>query len=195
VDWRSDVLESERRAADLPDDPIAPYSGSWWSTPALAGLRRSTRTLGPRGPVGLHLVEDALGWKSAQCWALRPASRASIFEIHSAQDWSELVQRYPLPVTRSRRHDWWRATGQDVAWTIPDYLAVAADYDGVHLSVAGYLSTAGRALRAGEAHTVLAGWDPEDTWWLTDSPQRAGPPVHWATTGDIEPFARMPKTA
>jgi hypothetical protein len=151
-------------------------------------MRCSTRTLESIGPVGLHLVEDALGWDSARCWSLQLRSEASIFEIGGEDDWAELVQRYPLAVAKSRRHDWWRATGRDLEWTIPDFYAVASDYDAVHLTVAGYLSTAGRAVPAGDAHTVLAGWGPDETWWLTHSPQRIGPPARWIATGDTAPF-------
>jgi hypothetical protein len=192
--WRADTLEDGRRAAERPDDPRAPYSGFWWSTPALSGLRRSTRSLGSTGPAGLHLVEDAFGWSSARCWSLQLRPSASIFEIGGADDWSELVRRYPLAVTKSRRHDWWRATGRDLEWAIPDFHAVAVDYDALHLSVAGYLSAAGRASAAGEAHTVLAGWNPDETWWLTDIPQRVDPGVRWVVTGDAEPFAWTPST-
>ena len=192
--WRADTLEDERRAADRPDDPRAPYSGHWWSTPSASVLFEerlacSTRSLESTGPVGLHLVEDSPSWQSAGCWSLQLPAGASIFEIGGADDWRELVRRYPLAVTKSRRHDWYRVTGHDLEWAIPDFHAVAADYGAVHLSVAGYLSTAGRAIRAGEAHTVLAGWDPDQTWWLTDSPQRVDPAVRWVTTGDLEPFA------
>jgi hypothetical protein len=187
--WRARTLTDESSAADRPDDPRAPYSGSWWSTPALSGLRCSTRSLESTGPVGLHLVEDAFSWTSARCWSLRPRPGGSIFEIGGADDWSELVQRYPLAVTKSRRHDWWRATGRDLEWAIPDFHAVAGDYDAVHLSVAGYLAAAGRALRAGEWHTVLAGWNPDETWWLIDTPRRVEPAVRWVATGDSEPFA------
>jgi hypothetical protein len=187
--WRADTLEDERRAAERPDDPRAPYSGSWWSTPALSPLRRSTRSHQSLGPVGLHLVEDALGWASARSWTLQLRPHAAIFEIQGADDWAELVERYPFAVTRSRRHDWYRATGLDLEWTIPDFYAVAGEYDAVHLTVAGYLSTAGRAIRAGQTHTVLAGWHPDETWWLTDSPQRVDPAVRWLATGESEPFA------
>jgi hypothetical protein len=187
--WRTETLEGERRAAELPDDPRAPYSGAWWSTPVLGGLRTSTRSLESTGPVGLHLVEDFLGWRSARCWPLQPRADASIFEIAGTDDWAELVQRYPLAVTKSRRHDWWRATGRDVKWAIPDYYAVAYDYDAVHLTVGAYLSTAGRALPAGDVYTVLAGWAPDETWWLSHSPGRIDPPARWIATGDSEPFA------
>jgi hypothetical protein len=191
--WRAETLEDERRAADRPADPRAPYSGRWWSAPASSGLRSSTRSLRSTGPVALHLVEDAFSWSSARCWSLQLRPGATIFEIAGADDWAELVRRHPLAVTKSRRHDWWRATGGDLEWAIPDFEAVADDYDAVHLSVAGYLSTSGRAIRAGDAHTVLAGWNPDQTWWLTDSPQRVDPAVGWMTTGDIEPFAWTPR--
>lgn len=195
VAWRASTLEAERSAADRPDDPRAPYSGHWWSTPALSLLRRSTRSLTSIGPVGLHLVEDDMGWVSARCWSLQARPGASIFEIGGPEDWGELVRRYPLAVTKSRRHDWWRATGRDLEWAIPDFNAVAGDYDAVHLSVAGYLATAGRAVRAGEWHTVLAGWNPDETWWLTDAPQRVDPAVRWVATGDSEPLAWTPTPA
>jgi hypothetical protein len=186
--WRAATIEDEQRAADRPDDPRAPYSGYWWSTPALAPLRRSTRNLGSIGPAGLHLVEDDSGVNSARCSSLRVRPDAVVFEIDGADAWTELVRRYPLAVTKSRRHDWFRTTGRDQVWTIPDFHAVAADYDAIHLSVTGYLSTAGRSIPAGQAHTVLAGWNPDETWWLTDSPQRIGPAVRWVATDDIEPF-------
>jgi hypothetical protein len=179
VAWRADTLDVESDAARLPTIPTGASSGRWWSTPS-RGLICSTRALDGHGPVGLSLVEDSLGWTSAQSHALRPRPGASIFEIAGPEAWEELVERYPLTVTHSRRHDWWRATGQNGAWAIPDYLAVAADYDGIHLTVLGYLSTAGRALPACDAYTVLAGWNPDETWWLTDSAQLIDAPIRWS---------------
>jgi hypothetical protein len=147
----------------------------------------TTQSLGPGGPVGLSLVEDSWGPSSAECRALVPRPGASIFEIGGPDDWIELVERYPLAVPLSRRHDWWRVTGQDLRWTIPDYVAVAGDYDGVHLSVIGYLSTAGRALDAGAFPTVLAGWNPDQTWWLTEGARTHGPAIRWERDKDVEP--------
>ena len=71
-----------------------------------------------------------------------------------------LAGRYPVEVSKSRRHDWWRATGWAGRWFIPGFAAAAADYDAVHLSIAGYLTTAGRALSVNDGRTVRAGWDP-----------------------------------
>lgn len=57
-------------------------------------------------------------------------------------------------------------------------MAVAADYDAVHLTVAGYVSTAGRALPVDGACTMLAGWDPDQTFWLTGT-LAVGPVTFW----------------
>ena len=167
--WRAETLDDEHRAANRPADLSAPWGGHWWSTPALAGLTRSTRSLPVAGPVGLALVEDRMGWTSATVEDLSPQPDVRVYEIDGPIAWTELVGRYPLTVTNSRRHDWWKITRRAGDWLLPDYHAVAVDYDAVHLSVYGYLSSAGRALDVGGATSVLAGWDPDATWWLTDS--------------------------
>jgi hypothetical protein len=172
VRWRADTVEDEQRWR----------RGPWWSTPAPSGLISTTRALPGGAPVGLSLVEDGMGWTAARCQPRRPRPGASVFEIGGPEDWAELVRRYPLAVTRSRRHEWCQVTGQAVEWAIPDYLAASRDYDGIHLTVQGYLSTAGRALALGDASTVLAGWDPDRTWWLTDATEPAGPSTRWTTT-------------
>jgi hypothetical protein len=188
ADWKERTVADELRSADRPDDPRAPYSGAWWSTPALSGLVHSTRPIGSRGPVGLSLVEDAGAWIAADVRALQVHPAASVLEIGGPNDWLDLVDRYPLVVPRSRRHDWWRATGEDGHWVIPDYQSAAADYDGIHLSVAGYLSTAGRALHAEDFDTVLAGWDPDETWWLTDAVTPDGPRTRWCLDDESLPI-------
>jgi hypothetical protein len=178
--WHSSMTEREREAASLPSDPAANYSGWWWSTPAMCQLVDTTRSVPGLGAVRLTLVEDSLGWQAARCWPLAPRPDARVYEVGGPQDWTELVGRYPLEVTRSRWHDWFRVTGRAGTWLIPDYQAVAADYDAVHVSVGGYLTTAGRALPVtGDAATMLAGWDPDQTYWLTDTLIPAGEPVRW----------------
>lgn len=191
--WRADTLDDERRAADRPSDPSANYSGYWWSTPALAGLAASTRSLPVFGPVGLALAEDRMDWSAATVETLHVESGARVYEIDGAEAWSELVERYPLEVTNSRRHDWWRVTGRTGRWLVPDYQAVAADFDAVHLTVFGYLSTAGRALPVdGSAATVLTGWDPDQAWWLTDSLTVVSA-SRWVTDSRSEPLSWHPE--
>lgn len=176
--WRSGTAEYER-SRDLPLDPAANFSGRWWSTPGHARLVSTSRGLPGLGAVRLVLVEDGLGWQRARCWpvALPPAAR--VYEVRGPAGWAELAGRYPLDVSKSRRQAWWRVTGLAARWLIPDFAAVAADYDAVHVSVLGYLTAAGRALPVGDAHTLLAGWDPGLTYWLTDVVAPAGPPAEW----------------
>lgn len=189
--WRRDTIKDE--GLDRPEDPAAPHSGYWWSAPILwwaapgiSPLTSTTRTIPGIGAVGLDLVEDPYDWSEARCWPVAVRSGARIYEISGPGDWTDLVGRYPLDVSSSRRHDWWRATGCTGTWLIPDFTAVAADHDAIHLTVAGYLAAAGRALPVGSARTVLAGWDPDRTYWLTDALTLAGPATTWADS-DREP--------
>ena len=167
--WRAATIAEEAAARrDRPSDPAAPWSGTWWSRPP-ADLIRTTRALPGRGPVGLRLVEDGLGWEAAAARRAHIPADTRVLEIDGPEAWAELCRRFPLDVTSSRRHDWYRATGRNGRWVVPDWSAVRGSVDAVHLSVAGYLSTAGRAIAvAGDAASVLAGWDPDATFWLTD---------------------------
>lgn len=78
------------------------------------------------------------------------------------------MARYPREVTASRGYDWREMTGRDGAWLLPDWLAVARDWDGVYLSIAGYLTASAFAIPAADAATVLIGWEPDETLWLND---------------------------
>jgi hypothetical protein len=177
--WRAATMEDERSAAERPADPAASYSGYWWSSPKWPSPVSTTRALPGFGPPQLIAIEDWPGWAEVRCWPLRPHRAARIYEITDPGDWAAVVARYPLEVTKSRRHDWWRVTGWAGTWLIPDYAAAAADHDAIHLSVGGYLTTAGRALPVAGARCLLAGWDPDETYWLADVLTTAGPPARW----------------
>jgi hypothetical protein len=180
ANWRTRTMDYERQALrDSPPDPAAAYGGHWWSVPALVYVPKTTRTIPGTGPVGLALVEDSLGWSYGQCWPVSVSLDARVFEVTSLDSWAELVGRYPLDVPDSRRHDWWRVTGLNEHWLLPDYVAVAADYDAIHLTAAAYLSAAGRPVRAGDGFTMLAGWDPDQTYWLNDALLVTGSPQDW----------------
>ncbi|XAS68197.1 hypothetical protein V3C33_02370 [Micrococcaceae bacterium Sec5.7] len=185
--WRDATLADERQAAERPRDPAAPWSGQWWSTPALSDLVTTTRSLGGLGAAKLMFVEDSLGWKRARVWPLKPAAGSRIYEITGPTAWTDLVANYPMNVSLSKRHDWWRTTGIDRTWLMPDWSAVASDYDAVHLTTVGYLSTAGRALSVGNSGTVLAGWNPDETYWLADVLSQAAPSSEWQSVESLPP--------
>jgi SAM-dependent methyltransferase len=176
---RSKMLEDERSARTRPEDPAAAFGGYWWSAPIPSRLPETTRSIPGIGAAGLALLEDGHGWRSARCWPVAPRPGARIYEVHGPAQWADLVGSYPLDVSKARRHEWWQVTGLAGRWLIPDFAAVAADYDAIHVSVAGYLATAGRALPVGDGRTVLAGWNPDQTFWLADVLAYAGPATHW----------------
>jgi hypothetical protein len=179
---RIDQEEGDRRArAERPDDPGAAWSGHWWSTPTPAALP-TTRALPEVGSVNLLWEEDSFGQWDALIWDLRAVRPPRVLEIDGPEAWVELVRTYPLDVTWSRRQDWYRVTGTDSTWLIPDWEAVSRDFDAVHVSVLAYLATATRRLEvAPGAATILSGWDPDQTWWLTDVLESDGPARHWQT--------------
>ncbi len=169
--WRAAAAAEEAGARrDRPQDPVASFSGTWWSTPPWA-IARTTRHRGKAGPVGF-LVEDGFGWERATVCPVAVPVDARVVEIDGPAAWAALCRRYPLEVTASRRHDWYRVTGADPGtWVQPDWAAVAQDVDGVHLTVGGYLTTAGLLVPIAEGvASVLAGWDPDATFWLTGPP-------------------------
>lgn len=149
--------------------PDVKWSGEWWSRPPDT-VPSSTRLLNDGTPAGLWFVEDPLGWEHAESVELVAPESASVFEISSAADWAELCARFPLEVTAQKWNDWGRSTSGSARWVIPDWSQVASCYDAVHLQVGAYLACAGRAIRldeSSESSSVIAGWNPDETYWLS----------------------------
>lgn len=125
--WRVDVAQEEERARrDRPADPTARFSGQWWSIPP-HGLLSTTRSLAGHGPLGLWLVEDGLGWNRATARAVTVPDDARVFEIDRAESWAALCRLNPVEVTAQKRHDWFRVTGRDGGWVVPDWAQVARE--------------------------------------------------------------------
>ncbi|MDZ8275368.1 type II toxin-antitoxin system RelE/ParE family toxin [Microbacterium aquimaris] len=170
AEWtRAQRAEEERSAIERPRDPHANWSGTWWSVPQTLLETRS------RVADALELVEDSLGWEIATIIPVRGAGRT--LEIQTPEDWAELCRTYPMEVTASRRHDWFRVTGRDGRWLIPDWERVAGPWDAVHLTTLGYLSAATRLIEIdSEYGSVIGGWAPDSTIWLTDVAREGEPP-------------------
>lgn len=156
--------------------PVGPISG--WETYAQKPERAVITTT--ELPVGDNEEIRSGGHADLACgggdWSpvypveqyrLQVAADARVFEVHSAADWHSLAARYGDPGTH-RGSD---ANLQDLAGIdnglAPTWSAVAADYDGVHLSFAGML-TAIQAPVSGALFgtTTLWAWDWECTHWI-----------------------------
>jgi hypothetical protein len=180
--WRANELRPRPSTPGV--DPWE-ISGRWWSAPIADGVVRTSRLRPDLGPIGLWLVEDEMGWERARCTPVAPSRPPRVYEIHRPADWLELARRYPLDVTDSRAPDWRRATGRAGRWVIPDWTSVAKDHDAVHVSVWGYLLTAGRPIPVdSDRATLLAGWSPDETYWLADCLRESGPGVDYLRSSD-----------
>lgn len=134
-------------------------------------------------------------------WHMPVRPDARVWEVHSPTDWARLVLAYPKVATKA--HQSWELPGpnqhrRDLAdllgvagqraaratvkrQLVPDWDAVAKDYDGVHLSWAGLLTTEGYVSDLPDGSvTMLRYWWSERTLWLADvfgSPVPAPAPV------------------
>lgn len=58
---------------------------------------------------------------------------------------------------------------------------VSQDFDAVHLSITAYLSSAGRPIQVDEkTASVIAGWNPDVTYWLTGVSLEPATRTSWA---------------
>jgi len=135
--------------------------------------------------------------------AVRPAAR--VWTIDGPDDWVGLVTTHPK--VAAHPHGGWElpgpnqhdvddllaVPGQSAArrrtgpHVLPDWAAVAADHDGVHLSWAGFLTTEGRVCDLpGGGVTMLRYWGGERTLWLADAFGAVAPAVAPALSGSID---------
>jgi hypothetical protein len=143
-------------------------------------------------PVEVH--DDLVGaWElddpGTSRWHLPVEREARVWTIDRPLDWVQLVEAYPKVATRP--HDGWELPGPNQhrrqlaglgtepgqravrtridRQVLPDWDGVAADYDGVHLSWAGFVTSEGYVsdLPSGGV-TMLRYWGSERTVWLRD---------------------------
>lgn len=186
AEWKKHRVAEEKSARlERPSDPHANWSGTWWSVP--------TELLTTRGTIAhaLDLVEDSMGWEEAVVIPVRGSGRT--LEIRTRDDWAALCRMYPLEVTASTRHDWFRVTGRDGRWLIPDWTRLAEDWDAVHLSPLAYLRSATMLIEVDDEYaSVIAGWAPDSTIWLTDvAGEWDAPRQHWVHPDDDTGWIRQ----
>lgn len=167
---------------DFTTDTFGAYSGEfttagmWTSTdppPEAAGQMVGAWEL-ETGPV-------------SRCW-MPVLPEARVFEIHRPQDWAQLVAAHPR---QARPHPGWELPGtnqhhSDLAplldvpeqraaratvdsHLVPDWESVASEYDGIHLSWAGFITSEGCITDLDNGGVVmLRYWFSERTLWLAD---------------------------
>ena len=183
--WDRSQREEEARAAlERPRDPQARWSGTWWSAPGMALKTRG------RVPDALELVEDNAGLDVATIIPVRGSGR--VLEITSPRDWAMLCRAFPLEVAASRRHDWFHLTERDGRWLIPEWSRVALEWDAVHLTTFAYLCAATSLIEIDDEYaSVIGGWGPDATLWLSDSARESNEPrQHWVRPDSADEWIR-----
>jgi hypothetical protein len=169
VDWANSEGPPDLAAHESLLKVAEQASGEWWSAPAGVGLPCTTRKLASFTAVELICRDDSFGETEAAVWDVSVNPGARVAEVHGLADWSRLVEAYPLDVTWSRGEQWSPRLGWKGPWLLPDWDRVARDWDGVHVTADAYLQSRGQMSRVRGGATVLEGWDPDTTYWLSEA--------------------------
>ena len=97
--------------------------------------------------VGDYQCQFPLAW-----WSIRFLEEVRMFEIHGPSDWHNLCVRYPVEDREGR--------------LVPNWGAVAEEWDGVHLSFGGLLTAEQNRYESPAGWTMLDFWQAERTYWL-----------------------------
>lgn len=116
-------------------------------TSTLYGPHLTSKLVGYAERVGDYMSEFPLAW-----WSMRLLEEVRVFEIHGPSDWHNLCDRYPVKDRQGR--------------LVPNWGAVAEDWDGVHLSLGGLLITEQNRYESPSGWTMLDFWHAEQTYWL-----------------------------
>lgn len=112
----------------------------------------------------LHTPEDQFSGPH-YAWKVTVTDSARVLEIHSRDAWSALARFYPRAEAgftfTTTPHRPQSATRLD-----PDWSELSHDWDGVHLSVGGWLTAEDVPYESDGVTTELRGWDMESTVWL-----------------------------
>jgi hypothetical protein len=168
--------DDARRRHPSPRDVPENASGHWWSIP-IPGLW-TTRAVPPVPALHLACAEETSDDRVV-VWSIRISPGARVFEVRRSSDWGRLVEMAPVDVTMSRLGDWRTWTGKEGPFYLPDWRVVAEHFDGVHVTVAGYLTTRSVPVPVADGYSVLAGWDPDATLWLRDEFEAIEPVGEW----------------
>ena len=118
------------------------------TTSTLYGPYLTSKLLAYDERVGDHQCRFPLAW-----WAVHFPKGVRVFEIHGPSDWHNLCVRYP-------------ARGKEDDRLVPNWGAVSEEWDGVHLSLGGLLTSEQNKYESPDGWTMLDSWHSEQTYWL-----------------------------
>ena len=116
---------------------------------------------------GLPCLDVVVAWQvgewttdgSTRCAVMPVSDDARIYEVSGPAEWHELCRNYPSVYGRS--------DGPAGASTlVPRWDAVAEDWDGVHLTFLGLLTTPFVRIASEAGASMMWSWDTEGTVWL-----------------------------
>ncbi len=172
AEWKHQMVEAENAAH------ATGGGGMWWSRPPHE-LSSTTSRWPDFGPVALYLEEDGRDPDVATATPVGGAPERT-FEIDGADSWAHLCGEYGLDTSHALGSSWDASMGGHSAWVVPDWQAVSADRDAVHLTIAGYLEAATRPISVRDGvSSAIAGWHPDETVWLASRPSARGEAVEW----------------
>lgn len=146
------------RGGSPPVGPAPQHPSTWWFSSTDYGGLSSAAALLAQGAAEWGFYPRDRGHRRA----VRCSKGARIFEVHSAESWHRLAAQYPIVV----REPQWPAQSGEI---VPDWHAVAREWDAVHLSIWGLL-TGWFVTHVSEAGvTTLWSWDGELTLWLREA--------------------------
>jgi hypothetical protein len=111
----------------------------------------------------LHTPEDQFSGPY-YAWEVGVTDSARVLEIHSRDAWSALARFYPRAEAGFTFASAPRP--QSAVRLDPDWSALSHDWDGVHLSIGGWLTAEDVPYESDGPTTELRGWDMESTVWL-----------------------------
>ena len=158
----------ERESLIVPSEP----SDGWelYAQKTKGGLFTST-LIGDTSPMsaaicsGVGDFRPGFGTPPYGVWRMVIDDAARILEIHSAHDWHSLCVRYPA--SGDERHPGATPDFSDTPGRLEaDWSKVAVDWDAVHLSFGGYLTTDQVRVESESGWTYHWAWHCECTLWL-----------------------------
>ncbi len=174
--------EEGLRSPRPPERPGTRIGARWWSAPGFAELTWTTSAVGDVSAIALGHFIDTL-WPFEETgltvWSLQIAPHAKVLEITEPTGWQALVARFPRDVTGTHDGEWRYWGGVPGPWLLPDWELVMEHYDGVHVTIGGYLASCGLALPVVDGYTMLAGWIPGATLWMHDLAAASRPLGRW----------------